>query len=341
MALAASFGLRADDITPRVGSIEVYGTRKVSVQKIKAAIGTREGQPPPSREDAEERIGKIPGVLTSRVEAACCSGSNVILYVGVQEKDAPHFEFHPAPNGKLSVPPSLAAHYDRFLNSVALSMREARPDEDLTNGYSLMADTETRTLQQSFIPAVAENLAFLDRILRESADPDQRSMAAYLMQYAPRDVRSAKVMVNALQYALQDQEDTVRETAMQALRAVAVGARLHKEQEIRIEPTWFVELMNSVVWSDRRNASLALVNLTEDRDPATLSLLKERALPAIVEMAKWRDLRHALPAFILAGRLAGLEEGDIKTAWVNGQRDLVLQQVLNPKKKFRLPPGQG
>ena len=161
----------------------------------------------------------------------------MILYVGIQEKDTPHFEFHPAPQGKLTAPAALIAQYDQFLNSVALSMREAKPDEDLTNGYSLMADSETRTLQQGFIPAVAENLALLDRILRESGDPEQRAMAAYLLQYAPRDQRSAKVMVNALQYALQDQEDTVRESAMESLRAVAVGARLHRDQQIRIEPT--------------------------------------------------------------------------------------------------------
>jgi hypothetical protein len=140
-------------------------------------------------------------------------------------------------------------------------------------------------------------------------------------------------MVNALQYALQDREDTVRENAMRSLQAVAVGARLHPEQQIHIEPTWFVELMNSVVWSDRHNATLALVNLTDKGDPSTLALIRERALISVIEMARWRNMHDALPAFILAGRLAGLDEREIQDSWISGDREPVLQQAINPKKK--------
>ena len=331
-ALAASTVARAEDITPRVAAVEIYGARKVSLEKIRNAVAVKPGDPLPSREEAEERIDKIPGIVAARVEAACCERQNMVLYVGVEEKDSPHFEFHPAPTGTVSLPDELAGNYRTFLNSVSESLRAGNADEDLTNGYSLMADPECRQLQQAFIPFVANDLVLIDRVIRESADSEQRAMAAYLMQYAPRGPRTSTVMVNALQYALQDQEDSVREMAMKSLQAVAVGARLHPEQGIRIEPTWFIELMNSVVWSDRRNATLALVNLTDNRDPDTLLLLRQRALPSVLEMARWRDLEHALPAFILAGRLAGLDEKQIQAAWVNGQREAVLEQAANPKK---------
>jgi hypothetical protein len=140
--------------------------------------------------------------------------------------------------------------------------------------------------------------------------------------------------VNSLQYALRDQEDTVRANAMRALKAVAVGAKLHPDEQIRIEPTWFVELMNSVVWSDRHDASLALVNLTDNPDRAdTLQLLRERALPSVVEMARWHDLKHALPGFILAGRLAGLDEQQIKDAWLSEDREPVLKEALSHQGK--------
>jgi HEAT repeat protein len=171
------------------------------------------------------------------------------------------------------------------------------------------------------------NFQLLDQVVRESADPEQRAAATYLMQYGPRGPHTTEVIVNALQYALQDDDDAVRENAARALRAVAVGAKLHPEQKIKLEPTWFVELMNSVVWSDRRDASHALVNLTENRDPDALELLRERALPSVLEMARWHDLQQALPAFILAGRLAGLDETAIKTAWVNGNRETVLKEA--------------
>ncbi len=341
LALAICLSARGEDITPRVGIIEIYGARKVSIQKIKAAIAVNPGDPLPSREDIEERIDKIPGVLASRVEAACCDQRKMILYVGVEEKNWAHVEFHPAPTGDVTLPVELTGNYQTFLDSVAASLRGHNADEDLTNGYSLMADPECRQLQQSFIPFVERDLPLIDRVVRESADPDQRAIAAYVLQYGPRGPRAVKTIVDALQYALRDEEDTVRQNAMKSLEAIAVGAKLHPDQQIHIEPTWFVELMNSVVWSDRRDASLALVNLTEKRDPETLALLRDRALQSVIEMAQWRDLQHALPAFILAGRLAGLDEKEIQDAWVSGDHTAVLKQALNPNRKNQALKKQG
>ncbi len=332
IALALAVAAGAEDISPRIGIIEVYGAHKTSVQKIRNALGAGPGAPMPSRQGAEDRIGKIPGVLAARVEAACCDGRTMILYVGIEEKDAPHFDFHAAPAGDITLAPGLADKYRDFLDAVAGSIRGRNADEDLTNGYSLMADPECRNLQLQFIPLVARDLVLIDQVLRESLDPEQRAAAAYLIQYGPRTAHSSKLIVDALQYALRDQDETVRENAMRALHAVAVGGKLHPEQQVHIEATWFVELLNSVVWSDRHNATLALVNLTESRDPETLALIRERALVSVVEMARWHDLQHALPAFILAGRLAGLDENEIQSAWLSGNREPVLEQALHPKK---------
>jgi len=332
LALAASLAAGAENITPRIGLIEIYGDHKVSESKIRAALAVKVGDLLPSRQDAEARIDKVPGVLVSRVEAACCSGPGMILYVGVEERDAPHVQYHDAPTGEVTLPASLFDGYRKLLDNVAASIRGHNADQDLTNGYSLMADPDSRELQLSFLPAVAENLALIDRVARESADPEQRAAAVYLMQYGPRGLRTNKIIINALQYALRDREDEVRENAVRALHAVAVGGKLHPEQQIRIQPTWFVELMNSVVWTDRRDATLALVNLTETHDPETLQLLRERALPSVIEMARWHDLQHALPAFILAGRLAGLDEQQIKTAWLGEDRESVLKQAQSNSK---------
>lgn len=335
LALAVCLAAGAEDISPRIGAIEIYGARKVSVQKIRSAVAAKEGDPLPSREEIEDRIDKIPGVLASRVEATCCAAQGMILYIGVEEPGQPHFEFHPAPTGDVQLPVELAGNYHTFLDAVAASIRGKNADEDLTNGYSLMADPECRQLQQSFLPYVDRDLAVIDRVVRESADTEQRTIAAYVLQYAPRSPRAIKTMLDDLQYAMQDQQDTVRENAMRSLRAVAVGARLHPEQHIHIESTWFVELMNSVVWSDRHNASLALVDMTEHGDPATLELLRERALPSVLEMARWHNLQDALPAFILAGRLAGLNEQQIQSAWISGNREPVLREALKTKSNKR------
>ena len=112
--------------------------------------------------------------------------------------------------------------------------------------------------------------------------------------------RKPKVITDALQYALRDQEDIVRNNALRALGAAYIGAKLHPEQDVAIEPAWLVEMLNSVVWSDRRHAAQILVDLTEDRKSDALGIIRERALPSDLEMARWQTLDHALPAFILA-----------------------------------------
>jgi hypothetical protein len=323
------------DVSPRVGLIEVFGAHKVPLHKILAALGAKAGDALPAGEAAEERINKVSGVSASRLEAVCCaSGGRMILYVGIEERDAPHLELHPAPTGDARLPDELYNGYLSLLEAVGGSIRGRNADEDLTNGYSLMADPDSRLVQQGFIPLVETNLKLLDQVVRESSDPEQRAAAAYLLQYGPRG-RSSKIIADALQYAVRDQEDVVRKSAMRALRAVTVGARLHPEQDMVIEPTWFVEMLNSVVWSDRRSATQELVDLTEDRKPETLELIRERALPSILEMARWQTLDHALPAFILAGRMARFSEKEIKDAWSREDREAVLIDLTDKKAKRR------
>jgi len=321
------------DLTPRVGAIEIYGARKVSVQKIEKALGIKTGDMLPSREQAEDRINKVGNILVSRVEAACCSGRGMILYVGVEERDAPRMEFHAAPSGALELAPSIVLNYRRFLDEVEDSIRGRNADEDLTNGYSLMADPDCRSLQKGFLEAVAADLPNVTNVVRESSNSEQRAAAAYLLQYAPRGPRTSHVMVDGIQWALQDDDDTVRNSAMDSLRAVLVGAKLHPEQEIHFEATWLVALMNSVVWSDRYHASQALVTLTDSPDASAIDLLRARALPSVLEMARWHDLTHALPAFMLAGRLAGMDDARIKQAWVSEDREPVLLAAAGGRGK--------
>src|SRR4051794_39571303 len=90
---------QCQDLTPRIGSIEIYGVHKASLEKIKAAIGAKPGDRPPARPDLEERVNKVPGVVVSRAEASCCLEKRMILYVGVEDPDGPHLDYHPQPQG--------------------------------------------------------------------------------------------------------------------------------------------------------------------------------------------------------------------------------------------------
>jgi hypothetical protein len=107
-------------------------------------------------------------------------------------------------------------------------------------------------------------------------------MAAYVIGYSHRKTE----VVKDLLFALQDPDDTVRGNAIRSLAAFAVLARLQPDSGLKISPTWFIEMLNSIFWTDRNNAAVSLVTLTDSRDPATLSQLRERALPSLIEMAR-------------------------------------------------------
>jgi hypothetical protein len=326
-------GLSADDLSPRVGIVEIYGARKVSIHKIRAALGVEDGSPLPASKGAiEEKLDRITGIVASRLEAACCVDGKTILYVGIQEKGSPHLEFRPEPDGDITLPSEITSTYANFLDSVDQSMRLEQSGESLNLGYSLMQNSGAREYQREFIPLVAKYLDTVHRVIRTSHDPEQRSMAAYVLQYGPRGPHTSSQIVADLQFALQDVDDTVRANAIRALTAMYVGSKLHPEQGVTIQSTWFVELLNSIAWSDRHNASLALVDMTEDNNKETLQLIRERALPSVIEMARWHDLNHALPAFILAGRLAGLSKKQIDDAWIGQDHEVVLKAASKKKQ---------
>lgn len=333
LAAGLCISLSAEDITPRVGMIEIFGAHRVSQSKILHAIDLKPGDPIPSRGDLEEQVDKVPGVTASRVEAVCCVNANPILYIGVEERGDPHVEYHSDPTGDAALPASIQTKYDALLDAIAASLRGKNADEDLTNGYSLMADPEARQIQEDLIPLVGANLKQIHAVLHESADPDARAAAAYVLQYGPQVGSEAAQVGNDLQYALRDLNDNVRRNAILAIKAILVGRSLHPDRDVQIEPTWFVELMNSAVWSDRHDAAQALLTLTDKRDPELLDRIRERALPSVIEMARWHDLQHALPGFLLAGRLAGMSDEQIQNAWDSGDRDQVLKLAAKPIKK--------
>jgi hypothetical protein len=126
---------------------------------------------------------------------------------------------------------------------------------------------------------------------------------------------------------------------LRALNAIAVLARLDPRLGLEVSPTWFVEMLNSIALSDRTRAANALVTLTEQNGAEALDQIRERALDSVVEMAQWRNLRYALPSFLLVGRLAGMNEAEIQKAWTAGDRQAAIGIALGGKTKRK--PGMG
>ncbi|MFB3827479.1 MAG: HEAT repeat domain-containing protein [Bryobacteraceae bacterium] len=315
---------------PRLGDIEFYGLRRLSAAKLKQTLNIKEGDPlPPSKGDLEERLEAVPGVVQVRVEAVCCQEGKAILFVGIEEKGAPHFAFRSAPSGSAEFPQEIVDTYMKFLQAVESAGRRGKIAEDLTKGHGLMADPEPREVQQKFLEIAKERLPLLREVLRACAEPEQRAIAAALIGYAP----DKKAVLDDLQYAMQDPDEGVRANAMRSLTAFAVLAAREPGLGMRIPATWFVEMLNSIVLSDRIRAATALVTLTEKDAAAVLQQVRERALDSVVEMARWKALDYALPPFILVARLAGLNQEQTEEAWTHGEREKVIAKALGSRAR--------
>jgi len=308
-----------------VGDINFYGLRKVAAERILSALELKSGDPlPASKGDLEDRLAKIPGVAMARLEAVCCEGPDVTLFMGIEEKGAPLPALRTAPAGSATLPPELTATYGEFLAAVGRAAARGNAGEDLTAGHSMMADPEARAAQERFTAFAADHPDLLRDVLRNAAEPDERATAAVVIGYAPKK----QEVVNDLQYALQDPDESVRANAMRSLRAIAVLAAKEPGLGIRVSPTWFVQLLQSIVLSDRVQSAEALVTLTDHGDQAALDQIRASALPALAEMARWKTLRYALPPFLLLGRAAGMADAELHQLWEKGERETVIRQAL-------------
>lgn len=315
---------------PSIGVIDFYGLHKVTEARVRQALGAREGDPlPRSKGDAEEQINAIPGVVESHLEAVCCDEGRMILYVGIEEKGASHFDIRDTPDEDVQLPEEVADTYRKFLNLSSGSSRE-----DLTNGYALSANPDARAIQQEFVPIAKRYTPELRHVIRDSSEEDQRAIAVYVIGYSP----DRQTVANDLQYALKDADPGVRANAAHGLKALAVYARLHPDSGLKIEPTWFIEMLNSLSWMDRTEAVEMLLILTDNRDESALAQIRERALPSLVEMARWKALSHALPPFLLLGRVAGLPDRQVQEAWNRGDRESVIAQAAGKKKSTARQP---
>lgn len=315
---------------PPVGVIDYYGVRKVPRKALEAALGLQEGQPlPRSKGDVEERLEKVPGVVGARLEAVCCEEGKAILYVGIQERGAPRFDYLDPPQGTVRLPVEAHYAYAQFLACVNEAARDGDAEEDLTQGHSLFHRPACRQWQEKFLELAKEHESKLREVLRDSGDDEHRAIAAYLIGYAP----DKRTVIGDLLRAVRDPEDTVRNNAVRSLAAIAVLGARRPDLELRISPTWFIEMLGSLLWQDRRAALMTLLTLTETHDERLLAHIRERAIGDLKEMALWRHLPHALPAFILLGRATGVSEERIQEAWSSGNRLAFVQKATAPGKK--------
>jgi hypothetical protein len=303
---------------PPVDVIDFFGQDSLRTDVLARALRIHPGDSlPRSLAPAIRRLEAVAGVAQAVVEAVCCSErGGTILYVGIRRDGQPPLEWRDAPTGADSLPAIIMHTYDRFVEAFAEAIRRGDTADDLSEGHSLMADPAARALQIRFIDLAGQHRARLRHVLRNSADAHQRAVAVTVIAYA---IRKADVIPD-LEYAVGDPDPDVRNNATRALWAIATLATERPDLGLRIDPAPFIDMLHSVDWTDRNKALLILSALTQSRDSAVLGALSERALVPLAEMARWTEPGHAMAAYMILGRIQGLDDETIFTRWTAGGR---------------------
>lgn len=315
---------------PPIGIIDFYGLRSISEQQVREALQIKEEDsvptdPKEAKHRAELRLRSLPGVAEARISLICCDAGKAILFIGIGEKGAPSLQFRPAPHGKVRLPQDVAQAGEDFQKASLDAVLKGNSGEDDSQGHMLTNDPAARVVQERFITFATRDLNLLRDVLRHSADAEQRALAAEVMAYTANKPAVVKDLVEGMR----DPAEGVRNNAM---RALAVMARQTTKQQIRIPARPFIEMLNSVEWTDRNKSSFALLKLTDKRDPAILSELRQKALPSLIEMARWKSSGHANAAFVLLGRVGGLPEDKINAAWERGDRVSFIEAAVKRAK---------
>jgi hypothetical protein len=326
LLLLLSLAQPAVDLTDTLHAVDVYGLRTVSETSLRAAIALRAGDPvPPSGDAIRARVRALPGVAEVDVSLVCCSETGrSLLYVGIREVGTPPIVFSAEPTGAARLSGDILAAGDRFEAALVSAVQRGAAGEDGSQGYALAEDPALRSVQEEFLRIAAVHSDTLAAVLRTSADARHRALSAQIVAYGT----DRQAVARELLHAAADPSDAVRNSATRALAVLAPWATRHPQAGITVPPDLFLGFLNSASWTDRNKGVMVLMPLTASRDPALLAQLRARALPSLVEMARWTNAGHALGPFLLLARVAGLGDDEAFRAWQAGEREAVIARAL-------------
>ena len=315
---------------PPVGTVDFYGLRAVTPERVRSVLLLKEGDAVPgddTRGEIVKRLKAIPNVEDAALDFPCCDEKygKTILYVGIREKGTPALKFRSAPVGDIRLPAEMLKLEELFYDALGKAIIKGDVADDDSQGHSLMANLEARAVQEQFITVAANNGDLLRKVLRGSSNAHHRALAAQIIAYSSDKHK----IIGDLIYAIKDPSDSVRNAAVRALAILAGYAQTNPQKKLKISFTPFIDLLNSIMWTDRNKSSLALFPLTEGRDPKLLKELRTRAWPSLLEMARWQSKGHAFGPLMILGRIAGIPDTEIIEAMQSGKRDTIIERSKN------------
>jgi hypothetical protein len=331
--------LTAEDIVPaesapasqKIASIDTYGLHSVTKESVIEAAGLQVEGNPPSRQQVQQiikRLQTLPHVQQADVAIIHVGGPNggppqPVIFIGILEKGRPTIAYHDKPTGELALPIDLLKTYQEAERAMIAAFQKGIVQDDHSEGHALIGDEAARAVQRKLVPLADQHYDQIVDVLRKAKDVDQRRIAAWVIAYAHDKKQVAAELVTATR----DPDGVVRNNAMRGLGVILEYAKSHPELTLQVPIDPFVEMLESLDWTDRNKAIFVLCGLTGGKDPASLARLREKSLPTLIELARWKSEGHAMMALLLVGRIAGLSDEEIRKAQRAGEQESIIDRA--------------
>lgn len=321
----------------RVRLIDFFGYAGLDVDRVRAAMPIREGETFPTlvalkatRPKIEEAVRRVTGRPATDVDFVSPGRGEWFVYVGLSGRNVNSLSYNRAPKGTARLPREAVDVYKQAEAAFFSAMERGATGDDHSKGYSLSPDDATlRAKQLAMHEYAARHEDVIRVVLRSSADVEQRRIAAEMMGYANQSRRQIAALVRATR----DPDDSVRNNST---RALMVLANSDPKAAASIPAAGFVEMLNSGTWTDRNKGSGLLLALSRWRAPKLLASLRAQALDSLIEMARWHETGHASAAWMILGRVGGIEEEQLaKLASDNTHVDVIIDAARRKAGQYR------
>lgn len=307
LSVAGQVSAQPEDVPP-IGTVDFFGLYTVSENDVRALLPFEEGDDVPLDLPASFSSELAVRLDIARVELdfGCCDPSGLAtLYVGVQEETpGSSVAYNRAPSGGSRLPPEVIASYRELKDRLVEAVMSGYAREDRSRGHALSSYAPARMIQDTHIVYAVEHRGILVEVLHDSADAEHRAAAAWILGYAANKAD----VVGDLERAVLDPDNNVRNNATRALAVIAQYAGAHPELGIDIRAELFIDMLSSIIWSDRNKGLLVLDPLTESRELEILAELRDQALEPLIEMCGWKLSGHASSACLILQRIGGLPD---------------------------------
>jgi hypothetical protein len=319
------------DVRLRIGDIEFFGVNGFDVDSIRASMHSTVSREVSKAEvdqvkaELREAVRKVTGHLPTDVVLVCCDARGMAtVYIGLANQlPRGAFWYRLTPSGHVRLSEQ-ALHLYEDLMKLSVESVQKNAAEDHSKGYALSSYPPLRAKQLAIREYALGHEGALQLVALHSADTNQRAIAVEILGYA----RRSRTQISTLVTASRDPNEGVRNNAVRALGVLAqASAPIAKS----IPADSFIDMLNSGTWTDRNKGSHLVAILSKARDPGLLRQLRVRALPSLIEMARWRDPKHAGDARMILGRVARLPENQLVKLVANGEVERIVSAAQHPR----------